>query len=258
MKKIISLLAFMAVASFAWAEGEIVMPIVLDSKNFTQIDWPQDKTETKLPCTWRGCRIEDVMSRLSRTRPDAVTAVPRFQGSEQWYGSLKLGPEGNIFYFVMDVVTPQKMFMYFDFNRDGRLDDEKPLPHGGKFNNPSDAGFATKLAVPWDKLVTNAPFEGTVKLWFFINNIQWENKGFSHRDDTFLKGTLTLAGKPYTVYIHDSADNDNDADLTNDGLYVKLGEENLMYISPEKAKNGVIFYDRAYKFPISYGKGVSH
>ena len=245
-------------ARSARALGEEVVPVVLDSKNFTQVDWARDATEAKLPCEWRGCTIEDVMGRLSKVKPDAVTAIPRFQGSEQWYGAMKLGPEGNIFYFVMDVVTPQKMFMYFDFNRNGRLDDEKPIPHGGKFNNPTDAGFAAKLAVPWDKLMANPPFPGTVKLWFILNNVQWTNKGFSHRDDTFFQGKLTLDGKPYTIYLHDSAAlNDNDADFTNDGLYIKLGEGNLMYVSPEQAKNGVVFGSKVYKFPISYGASVN-
>ena len=135
------------VAAFAQANA---INIVLDAKNFTTSDWPHDKTEAKMPLTWRGCKAEDVMSRLNKVKPDAVTAVPDFRGGEQWYGYLKLGNfENNTFYFVMDVISPKEMRMFFDINNNGRLDDDGPaLVNVGKFNE-GDSGFATRMRSRW-------------------------------------------------------------------------------------------------------------
>ena len=111
------------------------------------------------------------------------------------------------------------------------------------------------LAIPWKELIVDSPFQGACQVWFFINNFEWNLKGFSHRSETFLRGTLDLDGAGRTIYIHDQAENDNDADFTNDGFYleVKLGE--ARYISREEAKNGVTIDNKEYRFNISYGKG---
>ncbi|MBF0522719.1 MAG: hypothetical protein HQL24_06655 [Candidatus Omnitrophica bacterium] len=236
---------------------EKVVNIVLNGKNFTSVDWPQDNTEASIPYTWRGCKAEDVMSRLNTVKPDAVTALPKFQGTEQLYGYLKLGnfPD-NRFYFVMDVLAPDKMLMYFDFNHNGRLDDDgAPLPNTGEAIKPGEAGFATYLAIPWEKLIVDSPFQGNFKVWFFINNFQWENKGFSHSSHTFLRGMIDLNGVAHTIYMHDQAENDNDADLTNDGFYLKIEEGKTRYISKEEAQNGVTIDNNLYKFNIAYGNG---
>ncbi len=228
--------------------------IALDSKNFTQIDWPQDTTEAALPITWKGCMAEDVMSRLSPVKPGKVTVLPKFQGQEQAYGYLKLGrlPD-NRFYFVMDVMAPDKMLMYFDFNHNGRLDDDGPgLVNEGEAIKPGEAGFATYLQVPWRLLVPGSTFKGTFKVWFFINNLEWSLKGFSHASHTFLKGSLALGGVTHTVYIHDQAENDNDADLTNDGIYFKVAEGKVRFVSRKEMSSGVDIDGTAYKFNIFY------
>ena len=155
----------------------------------------------------------------------------------------------------MDVIAPDKMLMYFDFNKNGRLDDDgPPLASGGEAIKPGEAGFASMLAIPWDKLIVDSPFQGKFKVWFFINNFQWGIKGFSHRSETFLRGTLVLDGVAHTIYIRDQAENDNDADLTNDGFYLKVGEGKVRYISKEEAKNGATIDNKLYTFTISYGK----
>ena len=107
-----------------------------------------------------------------------------------------------------------------------------------------------------EKIIVDSPFQGKFRIWFFINNFQWDVKGFSHRTDTFLKGTVNWDGVEHTIYIRDQAENDNDGDFTNDGFYLKLGEENLRYISNDEAKSGVAIGDKFYKFNITYGKGA--
>ena len=60
-----------------FAESKAVN-IVLDSKHFTPLDHPYGATEYSIPLTWKGCKADDVMSRLNKARPDAITALPAF------------------------------------------------------------------------------------------------------------------------------------------------------------------------------------
>ncbi len=234
-----------------------IINVVLDADHFTPFDGAHDKTDGSIPLTWKGCKPEDVMSRLKKVKPDAVTAVPVFQGKEQLYGYLKLGNfEDNRFYFVMDVLAPDNMLMYFDYNKDGRLDnDGPPSPNKGQRIKPGAAGFATMLEVPWDKLIVDAPFKGVFKVWFFINNFQWAIKGFSHSSHTYLKGPIILNGVEWTIYLHDRAENDNDGDLTDDGLYIKVAEGKTRYITRQEAKDGAYIDGQLCQFKINYGKG---
>jgi hypothetical protein len=146
------------------------------------------------------------------------------------------------------------MLMYFDFNRNGRLDDDgPPLKNIGHFKN-GENGFATLIELPWDQLVDDAPYRDKFKIWYFVNSFQWANAGFSHSSRTQLKGTVDIGGVPYTVIIADQAENDNDADLTNDGLYLRRGKEKPRYISAAEAKAGVRIDNRQYTFRIKYAQ----
>ncbi len=66
---------------------------------------------------------------------------------------------------------------------------------------------------------------------------------------------MNLDGVEHTVFIRDQAENDNDADLTNDGFYVKVGEGKTRYISKDEARGGVDIDGTPYRFNIVYGKG---
>ncbi len=255
---VIIALGILCVPSAVLADTHVV-DIVLGPQHFRPVQWPSDTTEASVPLTWTGCKEEDVMNRLNHDKPDAVSAVPAFRGREQLYGYLKLGNfKNNRFYFVMDVVAPNKMFMYFDRNKDGRLDnDGPPLEHQGHFDNPDDAGFAALVLVPWDELIVDAPFKGNFQVWFFINNSQWANKGFSHASYTFLAGTIDLNGVTRTVYFRDRFENDNDADLTDDGFSLKIAEGKTRQITRQEARDGVEIDGQVYKFNIAYGKGSS-
>lgn len=240
---------------FAAAAGEAkVIDLVLDSRNFEVIDIYRNGGET-VPPNWRGCKATDIMNKLRKTKPSSIVAEPHYQGAQQLYGYLMLGHTlSRRFSFAMDVMSPENMLMYFDFNQNGRLDDDGPPLKSMSNFKPGENGFATLLEIPWRNLGVETPFEGKFKVWFFINAFQWANTGFSHASHTQLKGTMDLDGVPYPIVIGDQAENDNDADLTNDGLYLKLAGKELRHISDKEAKAGVEIDGRRYSFRIRYGK----
>lgn len=229
-----------------------VIELVLDSKSFVPIDLYRNGGEI-VPPTWLGCNPTDIMSKLKGSKPEFITREPRYRGARQMYGYLTLGTQKNKnYYFAMDIITPDNMLMYFDFNKNGRLDDDgPPLKHAGHFEK-GENGFATLIEIPWEQLAEASPYRDKFKIWFFINSFQWANTGFSHASHTQLKGTVDIGGVPYTVIIADRAENDNDADLSNDGLYLRRGKEEPRYISASEAKAGVLLDKKRYIFQIKY------
>lgn len=236
------------------ADDARLVDIVLDAKGFTPIDIYKDGGEV-VPATWRGCKASDIMNKLKKAKPKLIVSEPHYQGAQQLYGYLMLGNTlSQRFSFALDVRAPDDMLMYFDFNRNGRLDDDgPPLKNEGHFN-PGENGFATLLEIPWSDLAAAAPFEGKFKVWFILNSFQWANTGFTHASHTQLKGRIELGGLSYPIVISDQAANDNDADLTNDGLTLKLPGGKTRYISDKEAKAGAVIDGRRYIFRIRYPK----
>ncbi|MBF0545915.1 MAG: hypothetical protein HQM08_15845 [Candidatus Riflebacteria bacterium] len=243
--------AMTPIALLADQPGQAI-EVVLDNKNFV----PASKSSDLVNFTWRGCTAADIMSRLKKEKPDSITKVPNFEGKMQLYGYMNLGnKENNCFNFVMDVLPSDQMKMYFDFNQNGNLDDDgPPLKNMGKFK---DAGpsYATQLQIPWDSLIVNSPYHEKFKIWFMINPHQYSLAGFSHYCQTQLVGTVTIGGAPVKAVIADRAENDNNADFTDDGINLFLGDKKPRYISDKEARDGVEINGAVYKFHFSYGKG---
>lgn len=232
-----------------------LVEIVLDNENFLPIDIYHDNGGMSVPVTWRGCKAADIMGKLKRKKPAAITSEPRYEGSRRLYGSLVLGNrKDNRYHFAMDVIAPDRMLMYFDYDNDGRLDGHPPLAHEGVFK-PGENGFAALIRMPWDRLIEDSPYHGEFLIWFMINSNMWANSGFSHSSHTELTGKVDIGGTTYNVTIADSAENDNDGVLTNDGLYLRRGEEEPRYISDEEARSGATVDGKSYRFRIRYASG---
>jgi hypothetical protein len=153
---------------------------------------------------------------LSPVPPPRIIKEPAYQGSSQRYGVLKLGTMANALYdFVFDLIAGPHPVLYFDANQNGDLtDDGKPLINQGT------GIFATRIDLPWQRLIKEVTFPGQFQLWFFTNDALWKQGSVAHYSRTQLKGTVHVAGKTYLAYIADARD--NDADFTNDGIAIDV------------------------------------
>ena len=158
---------------------------------------------------------------LSGDRPAALRREPAYEGSQQWYGVLTLGSPVREFAFALDLLPNGKFAMWFDVDANGDLtDDGAPRTNQGS-GDGGPGGFATILRVPWRALTAEAPFDGDFSIWFYSNKSGWKRgQRASHYSRTQLKGRQLIGDREYVAWIADSGY--NDADLTNDGMWVDL------------------------------------
>ena len=228
--------------------------IVIDPRFFRPIDIYRDGGLVVNP-TWRGCKAEDVMNRLSRRRPPAIVSEPPLRGTSRSYGYFDFGTKkARTHYFALDEMADGSIEMLFDMNGNGRLDDDGPArPSMGKFTE-GGKGYATLLEIPWVVVMDNPPWSGYFKLWFMSNPFEWAIAGFSKSSHTQLIGSLELSGQKYDIIVADSAHSDNDGDLSNDGICLrKIGQKAACYQDSE-ARRGVLVDGKQYAFNIRYPK----
>ena len=158
---------------------------------------------------------------LSGDRPAALRREPAYEGSQQWYGVFTLGSPVQEFAFALDLLPNGKFAMWFDVDANGDLtDDGAPRMNQGS-GDGGPGGFATILRVPWRALTAEAPFDGEFSIWFYSNKLGWKRgQRASHYSRTQLKGRQLIGDREYVAWIADSGY--NDADLTNDGMWVDL------------------------------------
>jgi hypothetical protein len=168
-----------------------------------------------------GARSTPLNVPLSRGRPAALRREPAYEGSEQWYGVLTLGSPVREFPFALDLLPNGKFAIWFDADANGDLtDDGAPLTNKGS-GDGGPGGFATTLRVAWRTLSAEAPFDGEFSIWFYSNKSGWaRDHRASHYSRTQLKGKVAVGRDVYVAWIADSGY--NDADLTNDGMWVDL------------------------------------
>jgi len=196
--------------------------ILLDNKNFKPIDIYRNGGEA-MPVTWRGCKVEDIMSRLKKRKPAAIKSEPAYHGTGQLYGSMMLGDRRNKrHWFVLDIKAPDDMVMYFDFDGSGRLDQHPALVNKGSFKKgrtasppssrcPGTSSSRTRLSWPLPDLVHPQLLPVGQRGLLALQPHRAQGHGGPRR-------------RAYTAVIVDSADNDNDGVMTNDGLWLKRGQ----------------------------------
>jgi hypothetical protein len=233
--------------------GASSIDIAIEPRFFRPIDIYRDGGLTVNP-TWRGCKAEDVMNRLSRRRPSAITSEPPLhKGVSRSYGYFDFGTKKTRrHYFALDEMMDGRIEMLFDMNGNGRLDDDGPArPNMGTFKD-GGKGYATLLEIPWAEVMDNPPWSGNFKLWFMSNPFEWAIAGFSKSSRTQLIGSLELSGQKFDIIVADSAHSDNDGDLSNDGICLrKIGQKAVCYQDSE-ARNGVLIDGRQYAFNVRY------
>jgi hypothetical protein len=227
--------------------GASKIDIVLESRYFRPIDIYHDGGTT-VPPTWRGCKAEDIMNRLTTTKPSAIISEPLLKGGVRKYGYFDFGIKKNRrHYLAMDGMADGSIQMHFDMKGNGRLDDT--LPKMGQFKDGEKA-FATLIEFPWSELMDNAPFDGHFKLWFISNTFEWAISGFSKSSRTQLLGAIQLNDQMYDLIIADTAFSDNDGDLTNDGICLRKPAQKAICWKDAEVKAGVDIDGRRYTFNV--------
>lgn len=221
--------------------------VVLDAKHFRPIDIYHDGGIT-VPPTWRGCKAEDVMNRLSKKRPSAIAAEPPLKGVGRLYGYFDLGTgKAKRHWFALDEYADGRIEMLLDMKGNGRLDEEPPRQNMGHFKN-GGKGYATLIEFPLAALMDNPAWSGYFKLWFMSNPLEWAIAGFSKSSHTQLIGGIQLAGERYDLIVADSAFSDNDGDLTNDGICLRKPGQRATCYKDAETRAGIQVGGRRYAF----------
>jgi hypothetical protein len=158
---------------------------------------------------------------LSQTKPAGILVEPSYSGERQLYGWYNLGTTSNKqYYFIVDLVSPSQLGVYFDRNHNGDLSDD-----GGPIANQGTSLFAAAVIIPHQQLAPESPFSSDFLIWIYASPVQGSmTNGFmDHYSRTQYKGSVSLNGQTYTAYLADRGP--NDADLTNDGIYIDLNRD---------------------------------
>ena len=181
-------------------------------------------------------------SHLAAERPNSIINVPIYRGQNQLYGRLKLGTGNNMNYdFAFDLIEGPHPVLYYDFNQNGDLTDD-----GNPLQNQGSGIFATEIKLPIRRLIKELDLPGDFRIWFFTNNSLWAKSKVSHYSRTRMKGNLTINGKTYLAYLAEWMV--NDADFTNDGIYIDLNGNGQIERRKEFIKPGDVFqvYGKKY------------
>ena len=185
---------------------------------------------------------------LSPERPPVIAKEPLYSGKTQLYGSLELGTiESNIYWYALDLVEKSHPMLYFDKNQNGDLsDDGPPLTNSGR------GLFATTISIPFTRLTGDDSLSGDYQLWFFTNKSLWPKKKVRFYSVTQWQGQVDVAGRRLMAIIGERGR--NDADFTNDGIYLDLNrngkiDSNSEYIGPHEALR---IAGQSYQFDISW------
>lgn len=165
---------------------------------------------------------------LSDARPRGLRGEPRYQGRNQKYGQILLGTKKEKAYlFVLELIPGPHPVLYFDLNHNGDLSDDGP-----PLTNQGTGVFAAEIRIPFQQLVDEAELPGDIAIWFFTNDSLWNKGKVAHYTRSELKGTVTIDGTDYPAYISERGM--NDADFTNDGIYIDLDQNGTIDRKKEK------------------------
>lgn len=212
--------------------------VVVDIKTFTPVNfiWPASH--------------EMASNVLVSDKPYFIKKEPVYYGSRQVYGCMNLGNyEYNQYCFAIDMASRENTAMYFDYNQNYDLSDDGALFNEGVFKGNS-FGFAAMLSIPWQQVMAYSPFEGDFNIWFYANEDAGMLRLFSHYSRTQLDGYVPIGKKLYHAYIVDNGI--NDADLTNDGISIEVGQGQWLKLSNEEIGKTVVINGKKCLFKILY------
>jgi hypothetical protein len=154
--------------------------------------------------------------RLVDKPPKDILKEPKYRGKRQKYGRLVLGThDKKNYFFVLDLLKGPHPVLYIDKNGNRDLTDDGP-----PLKNRGTGIFATTISIPIKQLIKEFDSSKDFHIWFYTNKALWPKGITRHYSRTQMKGRVTVNGKPYLAYIAEREA--NDADFTNDGIYLDL------------------------------------
>ncbi|MBF0227503.1 MAG: DUF4124 domain-containing protein [Desulfobacterales bacterium] len=187
-------------------------------------------------------------NKLSSTQLWGITSEPKYEGKKPKYGILSLGTFDNkSYYYVFDEIDKSNIVLYFDRNQNGDFTDD-----GGPIKNEGTGTFAAAINLPIRQIIKQLDIPGDFYIWFFINDDNWKQGYSCHYSQTQFKGNVKIKDKTYLAYISET--NRNDADFTNDGIYIDINndgkiEEKTEYFKPDAI---VLINGAKYLFEIGW------
>ncbi len=156
-------------------------------------------------------------SRLTEWKQKGVLKEPPYEGDYQRYGKLNLGADNKTFHYIFDITDDPHPLLYFDTNADGDLTNDGP-----PIRNRGTGYFSAVLKIPF-KYLCPVNFSEMFEIRFFSRSNLWEKGLTQHYSRTQLQGTIDIEGNSYNAYLVDRGE--NNADLTNDGVYIDLNAD---------------------------------
>ena len=172
---------------------------------------------------------------------------PPYRGDTQLYGAIKLGiAKESLFSFVFDLVQDGPPVVWFDRNANYDLTDDGP-----PLENQGDGVFASEVVFLLHNVLPGFSNADTFRIWFFTNDSLWSKRFAAHYCTTVLKGTVRFAGRSFDAFVTDTGG--NEADFTNDGLYVDLDANGRVSAEELIAPKATLKFDGGrYQFDIKW------
>jgi hypothetical protein len=150
----------------------------------------------------------------SLSRQPAPDLVGAPAGDDLHYGVFTLGNrENRRFAYVLDASAEGGTRLYVDLNQNGNLTDD-----GAPLANQGTGFFAARIAFPAWRIFREHRGQDEFNIWFFTQPEQLARGRASHYSRTQAKGSVAIGGARRLAYLVDRGP--NDADLSNDGIYV--------------------------------------
>jgi hypothetical protein len=164
---------------------------------------------------------------------------------------LQLGTrENKTYHMVYDVLDGNIVGLYFDRNQNRNLaDDNGPLEIRGR------RPMAAEIVIPIDQLIPDLQKTGDFHIVLLTNEQLWKVERASHYSRTQLKGRIDIAGNSYLAYLGERGVMGlNDADFTNDGIYIDLNSDGKIQSEEEYVSNQwtVRGNNKEYSFDIQW------
>ncbi len=195
-----------------------------------------------MPASWNEA------TPVSGEKPEDIVREPDYQGVGRRYGCLNLGTsENNRYCFAFDLIRGPNPVLYFDFNQNGDLSDDGP-----PLVNQGTGIFATMISIPMQRMMPQSRYAGDFLMWFFTNESLWERSHVGHYSRTQLQGFVDIEGRRLMAWIADGRN--NDADFTNDGIYVDLDDNGKIDDKTERfpPDEVALIFDKEYRFIVSW------
>ncbi len=179
--------------------------------------------------------------RLSEDRPRGIEKEPNYL-TRPLYGQFAFGPGGqSVFNFAFDKVNEEHPVLYLDRNRNGDLSDDGP-----PLENQGNGRFATAISIPYALINPDLHELGDYSFWFFTNRGLWPKKRASHYSRLQFTTELKLGEKWFHVWLAERGY--NDADFTNDGVYIDLNQDDKIDSASEHVPIGEPVYIDGNKY----------